>query len=70
MTLQMAPQGPRGPDASSRKARTTARWRTGTANNPGAYALLQDDGNFVIYKKDGGPTKGGALWHTGTYNKV
>ncbi|MGW7104396.1 hypothetical protein [Streptomyces sp. NPDC054883] len=45
-------------------------WRAGTANNPGAYALLQDDGNFVVYTADGGPGKGGALWATGTYNKV
>ncbi|MBW5485289.1 hypothetical protein [Streptomyces bambusae] len=48
----------------------TVRWRTGTGGNTGAYALLQDDGNFVVYKQDGGPGKGGALWHTGTYNKV
>ncbi|MFD6918468.1 hypothetical protein ACFWB2_10945 [Streptomyces virginiae] len=45
-------------------------WRTGTAGNPGAYALLQDDGNFVLYKADGGPGKGGALWHSGTWNKI
>ncbi|MFF4322368.1 hypothetical protein [Streptomyces sp. NPDC001568] len=48
----------------------TVRWRSGTAGNSGAYALLQDDGNFVVYKKDGGPGKGGALWNTGTYNKI
>ncbi|RSS83828.1 hypothetical protein [Streptomyces sp. WAC06614] len=45
-------------------------WRSGTAGNPGAYALLQDDGNFVVYKADGGPGKGGALWQSGTYDKV
>ncbi|WP_330261910.1 hypothetical protein [Streptomyces sp. NBC_00539] len=45
-------------------------WRAGTADNPGAYALLQDDGNFVVYKSDGGPGLGGALWATGTYGKV
>ncbi|MFD3550110.1 hypothetical protein ACFWUW_31775 [Streptomyces sp. NPDC058655] len=48
----------------------TVRWHTGTAGNSGAYALLQDDGNFVVYKKTGGPGKGGALWASGTYNKV
>ncbi|MFF3016479.1 hypothetical protein [Streptomyces sp. NPDC057939] len=48
----------------------TVRWRSNTAKSPGAYALLQDDGNFVVYKKDGGPTKGGALWNTATYNKI
>ncbi|WP_185921653.1 hypothetical protein [Streptomyces sp. WAC06614] len=36
---------------------------------PGAYARLQADGNFVIYKKDGGEGKGGALWSTGTWNQ-
>ncbi|MFD9617787.1 hypothetical protein ACFWB2_10965 [Streptomyces virginiae] len=46
------------------------RWRTGTAGNDDAYALLQDDGNLVVYKKDGGPGKGGALWNSGTYNKI
>ncbi|MFF3013751.1 trypsin-like serine protease [Streptomyces sp. NPDC057939] len=35
--------------------------------NPGAYARMQADGNFVIYKKDGGEGKGGALWSTGTW---
>ncbi|MER5729648.1 hypothetical protein ABT084_15125 [Streptomyces sp. NPDC002138] len=48
----------------------TVHWRTGTGGNDGAYALLQDDGNFVVYKKDGGPGKGGGLWNTGTYNKI
>ncbi|RSS83829.1 hypothetical protein [Streptomyces sp. WAC06614] len=48
----------------------TVRWHTGTAGNTGAFAILQDDGNFVVYKKDGGPGKGGALWNTATYNKL
>ncbi|MFJ6052255.1 hypothetical protein [Streptomyces sp. NPDC092307] len=48
----------------------TVAWSSGTGNNPGAYALLQDDGNFVLYKADGGPGKGGALWHSGTWNKI
>ncbi|MFF4319558.1 hypothetical protein [Streptomyces sp. NPDC001568] len=46
------------------------RWRTGTSGHQDAWALLQDDGNFVVYKKTGGPDKGGALWSTGTYNKI
>ncbi|RSS83830.1 hypothetical protein [Streptomyces sp. WAC06614] len=46
------------------------RWRTYTHGNAGAWALLQDDGNFVVYKKDGGPGKGGALWNTATYDKI
>ncbi|WP_328299966.1 hypothetical protein OG389_20775 [Streptomyces sp. NBC_00435] len=47
----------------------TIRWHTGTAGSD-AYALLQDDGNLVVYKKGGGPGKGGALWATGTYNQI
>ncbi|MFJ8013939.1 trypsin-like serine protease [Streptomyces sp. NPDC096339] len=42
--------------------------RSGFASyNPGAYARMQADGNFVVYKKDGGEGKGGALWSTGTW---
>ncbi|MEV7522520.1 hypothetical protein [Streptomyces sp. NPDC091371] len=40
---------------------TTDTW------GPGAYARMQADGNFVVYKKDGGEGKGGALWSTGTW---
>ncbi|MEV7521774.1 hypothetical protein [Streptomyces sp. NPDC091371] len=67
-TLEMDPKGDlilREGDQAS-----TVRWHSGTDGNPDAYALLQDDGNFVVYKKDGGPGKGGALWATGTYNKI
>ncbi|MFI5616662.1 hypothetical protein [Streptomyces sp. NPDC051567] len=35
--------------------------------SPGAYARMQTDGNFVIYKKDGGEGRGGALDHTSTW---
>ncbi|MEV7522519.1 trypsin-like serine protease [Streptomyces sp. NPDC091371] len=38
-----------------------------SAYSPGAYARMQADGNFVVYKKDGGEGKGGALWSTGTW---
>ncbi|MGW7315635.1 hypothetical protein [Streptomyces sp. NPDC054854] len=51
-------------------ANGAVRGRTGTSGNLDAWALLQDDGNFVVYKKTGGPDKGGALWSTGTYDKV
>ncbi|MFD7639413.1 hypothetical protein ACFV4P_02045 [Kitasatospora sp. NPDC059795] len=37
-------------------------WATGTYGNPGAYASMQPDGNFVVYRQDGG-----ALWSTGSY---
>ncbi|MEV7526433.1 hypothetical protein [Streptomyces sp. NPDC091371] len=46
------------------------RWRTGTRGYYDAYALLQDDGNFVVYRADGGPGKGGALWASGTWYNV
>ncbi|MFD8932809.1 hypothetical protein ACFV0X_48905, partial [Streptomyces mirabilis] len=34
---------------------------------PGAYAIMQTDGNLVIYTSTGGPGKGGTLWSTKTY---
>jgi hypothetical protein len=37
-------------------------WATGTDGNPGAYATMQADGNFVLYAADGHP-----LWSAGTY---
>ncbi|MGW7006889.1 hypothetical protein ACWGCW_29775 [Streptomyces sp. NPDC054933] len=37
-----------------------------TNGNPGAYAVIRTDGNFVVYKSTGGPGKGGALWASGT----
>ncbi len=37
-------------------------WATYTQGHPGAYAVMQGDGNFVIYS-----TGGTALWHTHTY---
>jgi surface antigen len=39
-----------------------ARWASNTAGNPGAYAAMQGDGNFVVYTPEGSP-----IWdsHTG-----
>lgn len=37
-------------------------WQTNTAGNPGAYAIMQTDGNFVVYS-----TSGRALWDSKTY---
>ncbi|MGW4381913.1 glycoside hydrolase domain-containing protein [Kitasatospora sp. NPDC004531] len=50
------------------KAGTGSRplWSTNTYGNAGAYAVMQDDGNLVIYRADGGPGNGGALWATTT----
>ncbi|TQF04501.1 hypothetical protein E6W39_22560 [Kitasatospora acidiphila] len=42
-------------------------WSTADFRSPGAYAKVQDDGNFVVYRAGGGPTTGGALWSTGTW---
>jgi hypothetical protein len=42
-------------------------WSTGTSGHPGAYALMQPDGNLVLYRAGGGPATGGALWSTGTF---
>ncbi|GAA3033448.1 hypothetical protein GCM10020229_51130 [Kitasatospora albolonga] len=44
-----------------------ALWSTGTWGNPGAYLLMQADGNLVVYREGGGPTSGGALWSTHTW---
>lgn len=38
-------------------------WASETDGNPGAYALMQDDGNLVVYS-----TGGSALWHAGTFD--
>jgi hypothetical protein len=37
-------------------------WATYTQGNPGAWAIMQPDGNFVIYSK-----QNKALWHTHTF---
>jgi hypothetical protein len=37
-------------------------WDSGTYGNPGAFAVLQGDGNFVVYS-----AAGTALWDSGTY---
>lgn len=41
--------------------RRSALWSSGTSGRPGAYAVMQSDGNFVVYRNDGQP-----LWSTGT----
>ncbi|MFB6808378.1 hypothetical protein [Streptomyces sp. NPDC056387] len=37
-------------------------WSSGTWGNPGAHAILQEDGNLVVYRPDGR-----AVWSTGTW---
>ncbi|MFF0390671.1 hypothetical protein ACFYS8_18560 [Kitasatospora sp. NPDC004615] len=41
-------------------------WASGTYGNPNAYAHMQPDGNFVVYRQ-GGPDAGGGLWSSGTW---
>lgn len=38
-------------------------WASGTNNTGAAYAVMQQDGNLVIYRWDGS-----YVWHTATYN--
>ncbi|MFJ9947544.1 trypsin-like serine protease [Kitasatospora sp. NPDC091207] len=40
-------------------------WATGTGGNPGAYAWLQPDGNFVVYTADNRPIWNTATWTSG-----
>jgi hypothetical protein len=39
-----------------------AVWSSGTCGHPGAYLVVQNDGNVVIYDP-----YGRALWNTGTW---
>jgi hypothetical protein len=42
-----------------------AKWQSNTAGAAGAFLVVQDDGNVVIY-----PTGGGsAIWWTGTVER-
>ncbi|MCQ4044856.1 hypothetical protein ACFOSC_17465 [Streptantibioticus rubrisoli] len=41
-------------------------WASGTSGYPGAYAIMQSDGNLAIYGQNGGPGTGGMLWSSGT----
>lgn len=48
-----------------------ALWQSGTSGNPGAFARMQSDGNFVVYKKGTvGNDPSGALWASGTYQNT
>ncbi|MFD9339153.1 hypothetical protein ACFWBF_32910 [Streptomyces sp. NPDC060028] len=52
LVLHLSVDGHKGP----------AVWATGTWGNAGAHAVLQDDGNLVVYRPDGR-----AVWATGTW---
>ena len=42
-------------------------WDTRTGGHKNAHAILQNDGNFVIYKDSKGPGSDGDIWASGTY---
>ncbi|MEU8975946.1 hypothetical protein AB0D11_43355 [Streptomyces monashensis] len=67
MTLTMQTDGNLVARLNTGKGAGQVVWSTGTSGNPGAYAVMQTDGNLVVYKSGGGPGKGGALWASGTY---
>lgn len=46
-----------------------ALWQSGTYGNAGAYALMQPDGNLVVYRQ-GRTDMAGALWATGTWHSA
>ncbi|MFJ8441710.1 trypsin-like serine protease [Kitasatospora griseola] len=53
-----------------RRSDATPTWTTNTDGNNGAWAYLQSDGNFVVYKSDGNPAGGtGALWGSNTWGR-
>ena len=47
-----------------------ALWSSGTAGEPGSYAVMQGDGNFVIYKPHSGPWSTGTAGHPGAFLRV
>ncbi|MGW4809221.1 trypsin-like serine protease [Kitasatospora sp. NPDC004272] len=53
-----------------RRSDATPTWHTNSAGNKGAWAQVQTDGNFVLYKADGNPSNGsGVLWGSNTYGQ-
>ncbi|MFE9792714.1 ricin-type beta-trefoil lectin domain protein [Streptomyces goshikiensis] len=55
--------------ATGGEGRGAALWASHTGGNPGAYATVQGDGNFVVYKKDGKVGDlSAALWDSKTFH--
>ncbi|MGW2320179.1 hypothetical protein [Streptomyces sp. NPDC001680] len=67
MTLTMQTDGNLVARLKTGKGSGQTVWSTGTSGNSGAYAVMQTDGNLVVYKNGGGPGNGGALWSSKTY---
>ncbi|MFI2202354.1 hypothetical protein ACH47Z_16565 [Streptomyces sp. NPDC020192] len=68
MTLTMQSDGNLVARLNTGKGAGQVVWSTGTSGNSGAYAVMQTDGNLVVYKSTGGAGKGGALWSSRTYD--
>ncbi|MFB8183271.1 hypothetical protein ACFC8N_46330 [Streptomyces sp. NPDC055966] len=62
MTLTMQTDGNLVARLNTGKGTGQVVWSTGTSGNTGAYAVMQTDGELVVYKSSGGPGRGGALW--------
>ncbi|MFF3920743.1 hypothetical protein ACFYZB_46640 [Streptomyces sp. NPDC001852] len=62
MTLTMQTDGNLVARLNTGKGAGQVVWSTGTSGNSGAYAVMQTDGQLVVYTSSGGPGKGGALW--------
>ncbi|WBO64312.1 hypothetical protein [Streptomyces camelliae] len=67
MTLTMQTDGNLVARLNTGKGAGQVVWSTGTSGNTGAYAVMQTDGNLVVYTAGGGAGKGGALWSSRTY---
>ncbi|MGF1429855.1 trypsin-like serine protease [Kitasatospora sp. LaBMicrA B282] len=66
--LQLTMQGDGNLTLTHRGIPAGVLWSSNTGGHPGAFALMQPDGNFVVYAADGNATTGtGALWASGTY---
>jgi hypothetical protein len=50
------------------KATGKEAWTSVHYGGEGTHLDMQNDGNFVLYKKDGGDGRGGSVWSTATQN--
>ncbi|MER6781117.1 MULTISPECIES: trypsin-like serine protease [unclassified Streptomyces] len=49
------------------KSRGKELWTSNAYGGDGSHLAMQADGNFILYKKDGGDGKGGSVWSTATF---
>ncbi|MFJ5535174.1 hypothetical protein [Streptomyces sp. NPDC093261] len=69
MTLTMQTDGNLVARLNTGKGAGQVVWSSGTSGNSGGYAVLQTDGNLVVYTSTGGAGRGGALWSSHTYGQ-